>query len=498
MLKRNIIANFLGQGWTALMAIAFVPLYIKYLGIEAYGLIGIYTLVQAWLVLLDMGMTPTISREMARFRAGGVGVTHILNLIRSIEYICILMAFLIVTSGILLAPSIANNWLNVESLSTDSVIQSIIMIGLVIATRLLEEVYKGALRGSQEHIWLNVMQVILATLRWAGALLLITFIAPTVQLFFAWQVLISVISIALYNRKTYRLLPYSNNRRKFGLSALHSISNFAGGMMAITFLALLLTQVDKILLSGLLTLEGFGYYVLASVVASGLAQLFTPINVSVYPKFTELITNNNQALLIKNYHDTCQLMSVVVVPIALVLIFFSKSILFIWTADLNLSTTVAPILSLLVFGTLFNSFMNVPYMLQLAYGWTGFAIRVNLIAVFAIIPAILWFVPIYGAIGAAWIWALLNFSYVLIGIQFMYRKLLPEEKWKWYMDSVIKPLCAGLLTTYILGFLIPIPAGRLQAIFVVLVLMFVVSVVVIFSTPLYRFRVINLLRKKYG
>lgn len=41
MLKRNVIANYLGQGWRVLMSLAFVPLYIKYLGIEAYGLIGI-------------------------------------------------------------------------------------------------------------------------------------------------------------------------------------------------------------------------------------------------------------------------------------------------------------------------------------------------------------------------------------------------------------------------------------------------------------------------
>lgn len=45
--KRNLIANYLGQSWTALMGLAFIPLYIKYLGIEAYGLIGLFALLQA-------------------------------------------------------------------------------------------------------------------------------------------------------------------------------------------------------------------------------------------------------------------------------------------------------------------------------------------------------------------------------------------------------------------------------------------------------------------
>ena len=64
MLKRNLIANYIGQGWRFLISLAFVPLYIKYLGIEAYGLIGIFAMLQAWLGLLDMGMKPALGREI--------------------------------------------------------------------------------------------------------------------------------------------------------------------------------------------------------------------------------------------------------------------------------------------------------------------------------------------------------------------------------------------------------------------------------------------------
>lgn len=53
-LKRNLIANYLGQAWRALMGLAFIPLYIHYLGIEAYGLIGLFATLQVCLGLLDM------------------------------------------------------------------------------------------------------------------------------------------------------------------------------------------------------------------------------------------------------------------------------------------------------------------------------------------------------------------------------------------------------------------------------------------------------------
>ena len=47
--RKNVVANYLGQGWSALMGLAFIPLYIRYLGMEAYGLIGVFAVLQACL-----------------------------------------------------------------------------------------------------------------------------------------------------------------------------------------------------------------------------------------------------------------------------------------------------------------------------------------------------------------------------------------------------------------------------------------------------------------
>ncbi|MHC4521753.1 MAG: polysaccharide biosynthesis protein, partial [Planctomycetota bacterium] len=77
------------------MALAFIPLYIRYLGMEAYGLIGLFAMLQAWLTLLDMGMAPTLSREMARFGGGSHSVQSIRDLLRSIEIIALIIAGLI-------------------------------------------------------------------------------------------------------------------------------------------------------------------------------------------------------------------------------------------------------------------------------------------------------------------------------------------------------------------------------------------------------------------
>ena len=88
-LRKNVLANYLGQGWRAIMSLAFVPLYIKYIGVEAYGLIGIFVMLQAWLGLLDIGMKPTLVREMARFSGGGYDAQSVWDLLRSIEIVAL-------------------------------------------------------------------------------------------------------------------------------------------------------------------------------------------------------------------------------------------------------------------------------------------------------------------------------------------------------------------------------------------------------------------------
>ena len=53
-LARNAAANYVGQFYVAGISIVVVPLYIKYLGIEAYGLVGVFSMIQAWFQMLDL------------------------------------------------------------------------------------------------------------------------------------------------------------------------------------------------------------------------------------------------------------------------------------------------------------------------------------------------------------------------------------------------------------------------------------------------------------
>jgi O-antigen/teichoic acid export membrane protein len=135
-------------------------------------------------------------------------------------------------------------------------------------------------------------------------------------------------------------------------------------------------------------------------------------------------------------------MAVVILPIAFVLAFFSKEILEVWTRNPNMVLHSSLLISLLTIGNALNGLMHLPYALQLAHGWTKLAFYQNIVAVIVLAPAIYFATLRWGAAGAAVVWIALNTGYILIAIHVMHRRLLSEEKWRWYFGDLIKPFGA--------------------------------------------------------
>ena len=427
------------------MGIAFIPIIIKNLGVEAYGLIGVYAMLQMWFSLLDMGMTPTLGREMARYTSGAHTAKSIRDLLRSLEVVCFIAALLIGFVIWLSSNWLATNWLQLDKLSVADVSHAISIIALVVAMRFIEGLYRGALVGLQRQVSLNMVSAVMATLRWGGVVCILIWVAPSLEAFFIWQALVSVATTLIFIFILYSNLPGKNKSGNFSWIELKRIKMFAGGMMMQTLLTLMLTQIDKIMLSRFLSLEMFGYYTLAATFANILIQMVSPITLAHLPRFTELVTKGDSQLLIKLYHQAAQLVSVLISTGAFIFIYFGADIILIWGGDTQLANNVSPILALLALGTMLNGLMHIPYMLTLAYGWAGFFVRVNVVAVIILVPVIFWIAPIYGAIGVSWVWIILNIGYLLIAARFMYKKVMQTEMWRWYWCDIIKPITTAFL-----------------------------------------------------
>ena len=109
--SKNFLMGLTSSIWVAALGFLVVPLYLRYLGIGAYGLIGFFATMQAILSLVDFGIVPTINREVARSKA--IGVSEGLgDLLYMLERIYFLVGLVAAIGIIALSELIANHWLS--------------------------------------------------------------------------------------------------------------------------------------------------------------------------------------------------------------------------------------------------------------------------------------------------------------------------------------------------------------------------------------------------
>jgi O-antigen/teichoic acid export membrane protein len=446
-LRNNILANYAGQLWIALMGVAFVPLYIRTLGAENFGLVGFMLSLQAISLLLDFGVGVFLGRELARRAHDPIQRMRIRQLIRTFEWLVWPTAIAIAIAITLGSSLIAGHWLQSQHISHASMVSAITVMGLAIALLWPSSFYTSALTGLEQQPRLNAIAAIFATLRYAGVLPILYFTATGLQGFLWWYVVVAAAQTACTALVVWQVLPPAPEPPRFRGTELIGARHFALGIFAITASSLALTQVDRLTLSALRPLSELGYYTVAVTVSGGLGRMVQPMFNAIYPRMSRLVSTNDRTTLVDLYHLASQCLAVVAAAIACVLGFYAKDVLWLWTGDANLAAKVAAPMAILVAGTALNGLMNVPYALQLAHGWIRLPIASNVIALVLGIPFCIVAVQQQGIVGAAWLWLAINLGYVLLVMPLIHRRLMHGEMSQWYLQDVLPPVLAALAAT---------------------------------------------------
>jgi O-antigen/teichoic acid export membrane protein len=424
------------------MGIVFVPVYLHYIGVEGYGLVGFFTMISAVLMILDGGFGSAASRELAKAHTADKEA-RLSDLIRTLEWIFWGLALLLGIGLILLAPWVANSWLNVQQMKSSVATDAVRLMGAALILQWPTAFYRGCIIGLQRQIGLNTISACMATARGAGGVIVLWGIAPTIRAFFAWQVVAAFLNVFALRRFLWHAMPTRVEGPQFRMNSVREVGSFAAAVGSTNVLSLVLTQLDKVILSKVLPLTLFGDYTLAATISSLIFQFIGPVFNAFYPRITQVVSNGREREIAPLYHRACETMALSVVPISMLMIFFGRDIVWIWTHNARLADDISIVVACLAVGTMFNGLMTIPYALQLANAWTMFAFWQNIIAVCLLAPLTYFLATRFGLIGAAAVWPLLNLGYVIFSAPIMYRRLLRAEMRHWYTYSVVIPIVAS-------------------------------------------------------
>lgn len=416
-----------------------VPLYLNYMGAEAYGLVGFFAMLQTWFSLLDMGLTPTMSRETARFRGGVTDAFSYRCLVRALESIFLTVALLGGGSMFAFSAIIARKWLQAAQMPITEVIIALQLMAIIIALRWMSSLYRGAIIGFERLIWLGIFNSFMATLRFIGVLLVLIFIGTTPKVFFSFQLIVSVLELLGLLIYTYHLLPIitGGKRLPWSWTPLKPVLKFSLTIAFTSSVWVLVTQSDKLVLSKILTLEEYGYFTLSVLVASGVGIISSPVCGAIMPRMVKLDADGNNAELIYIYRKATQVVAVIAGSAAITIAYWAEPLLWAWTGNKILSQHASPILILYASGNGIIAVAGFPYLLQYAKGNLRLHLIGNVVFVVLLIPSVIWATCQYGAVGAGYAWLVMNLFFFLVWLPIVHNKFAPGLNKKWYLHDTL-------------------------------------------------------------
>ncbi len=450
---RSISANYVSQIYSAILNVILMPVYIKYMGTEAVGLIGFSLTLTMVFSLFDSFFSQNLIRQLA-LCSNDNSKSIARDLLRTVEIISLIFIIIFILLFFIFSHWLSTAWFKVLTTKIETVVISIKLIGILIGLRYFEGLYRNCLVGLNRIVILSKITIVSTTVRAVGTIWLLIFYSSDIHHFFIWQIIITSLTIIPLFLITMNYTGGMRITRKFSVDSLVKDKSFSTGMLIHSILAVALTQGDKIVLSKLLTLTDFGYYSIASSVAGVVLMLVTPVTQTLFGRMVIEIESGSVKGLAFLFHYGCQFVTIFAGSFSMVVVFYSHSILNFWLGPLNVTTILPNLVAILVTANFIGGVLWMPNILQFAHKYTNLTIISNITAILLYFSLLFLIVPEYGSIGAGILLIATNCGLLFISIYvFMFKKFLSSERNNWLFIDLGLILLVQFIFVYLSTFI---------------------------------------------
>ena len=451
-LTSNILWNLSGQGVLLLLGLLAVRFIFKQLGADAFGLILFaQTAAVVMVALFDLGISATITREVATRLAGERG--YVIDLLRTATLIYWSAYLLLVVGLIVVTPALVTHWIHLKTIDVGTATQVMRILGCGALLTLPRSLYASLFRGMQEMAYNNLIEAgalamqqlgIIAILAWAGARWQMTGVA-------LWFGASYALSLVAYIVAARRFVPGRALMPGYSAAVLQRNLGYGGQMMSNSALAIVHSQLDKVLVSKLMPIGTLGTYGFAATLVAGMARVTSSIVQAAFPSFSGLHARLERGGLIRQYQRVHELTVVATAPLFAALAFAGAPVL-TYVFDAAIARALMAPLILLCLGSYMNATLSAPYTLSVAMGRPQIAVRQNVLALFVVVPVAVALVIRFGIVGAGASWVVYHLFAYAYGLPRICRECIHQPVLSWYRHA---GKAFGLIAaTYGVGFVI--------------------------------------------
>jgi len=401
LLARNTIWNLLGQILPMAVGLITIPLLVRGMGVERFGVLSLAWVVVGYFSLFDLG----IGRALTKLVADKLGANQE-HAIPPLAWTSLAMMLLLGVFGALVT-LILSPWLVERLLRIPQSLQSEALRGFYVLAASIPMVtatagLRGILDALQRFRIANLIRIPMSVFSFVAPLLVFPFshsLVPIISVLVAGR----LVGCLVHLLAALQAMPILKQQVYVRTSLIMPALRLGGWMTVSNLVGPIMSYLDRFLIGAVLSIAAVSYYAAPADMMSRVLVIPTAIAGVLFPALAlSLQQDKNRAELI--FSRGVKWMFLVIFPLTLLVVTLAPEGLRLWLGT-TFSENGTPALRWLAAGTLLNCLAFVPFALLQAAGRPRVTGMLNLMELPLYLVALWFLVKTRGIEGAAIAWA---------------------------------------------------------------------------------------------
>lgn len=422
LLARNLVLNLIGFGAPLTVAVFAIPLLVKHMGVERFGILTLAWVVIGYLSLLDMGLGRALTKLVAEKLGSGLEET-IPSLIWTALVIMCSLGVVIAVIAMVLSPLLIKDVLNIPAELKHETISTFYLLSGSVPIVIISVAFRGVLEAHQRFDIINGIRIPLGIYSFLAPLAVLPF---SINLFFIVLILVigKLVGLLIQFIFCLRVVPSLKHAITFKSSNAVMLFKFGSWMTVTNIISPLLIYADRFFIGSLISVTAVAYYATPVEMVLKLLMISGALTGVLFPAFsTSFETDPKRSE--KLFQRGVKYVFLMIFPFSLLIVTFAHEGLNLWLG-MEFSENSTVVLQCSAAGVLLLCLGQVPFAMIQGAGRPDLTAKLHFIELIIYIPVLVLFTKTYGINGVAYVWVL-RVSIDMICMYYFSRKVLKSN-----------------------------------------------------------------------
>lgn len=419
MLAKNVFLNLAGQGIPYFAAFVVIPILIKGIGTERFGILTLILAIVVYFNFFDFGLGRALTHHLSDELGKKKDVKTMSCLVWTSLSNLLVLGFIGLLLGMFLTATFVYHLLKVPEFLKQETLFSFYLISLTTPVFVITLGLRGILQAYQRFDLINVIQIPLGILTFVSPLAILPFSKSLIPIIILLSAL-RVLALWVYFRSVINIMPYLMKNISIDLNAMQSLWRFGGWMTVTNVLGPFLVYSDRFFLGAMISASAVTFYTTPYEVITKLGIIPGALCSVLFPVFST-IYKTDPARTFRLFMGGIKYVFLFLFPIILVVFTLAHEGLAAWISD-EFAINSVRVLQWLTLGVFINSLAQIASHLIQGVGRPDISAKIHLMELPVYLFAVWNLVRDFGIEGAAlaWLGRVTIDAFLLFGIAFRF------------------------------------------------------------------------------